>query len=67
MFKPAWFLDHVEIEEPDKKDKYVFHCERWLAKNKEDGKIERTLYVKVNLESLHILYYAQNKWENNKT
>ncbi|XP_059150632.1 lipoxygenase homology domain-containing protein 1-like isoform X2 [Physella acuta] len=44
MISPAWFLDRVEVI--DGKDKYVFHCERWLAKNKDDGKIERTLYVK---------------------
>ncbi|CAG5125006.1 unnamed protein product, partial [Candidula unifasciata] len=44
LINPAWFLDRVEVS--DGRDKYVFHCERWLAKNKEDGKIERTLYVK---------------------
>ncbi|KAH9519113.1 Lipoxygenase y domain-containing protein 1 [Bulinus truncatus] len=44
FINPSWFLDRVEISEG--RDKYVFHCERWLAKNKDDGKIERTLYVK---------------------
>ncbi|GFN87702.1 hypothetical protein PoB_001420800 [Plakobranchus ocellatus] len=44
LFNPAWYLDRVEIS--DGADKYIFHCERWLAKNKDDGKIERSLYVK---------------------
>ena len=47
MFNPAWYLDRVEVS--DGPDKFVFHCERWLAKNKDDGKIERSLYVKVRL------------------
>ncbi|XP_070566658.1 lipoxygenase homology domain-containing protein 1-like isoform X2 [Ptychodera flava] len=44
MLGPAWFLEKVEVIDDD--DTYVFHCERWLAKNKEDGKIQRNLYVK---------------------
>ena len=44
---PAWYLDRVEITDPTDKQKYIFYCERWLATRKEDGKIERTLYVKV--------------------
>ena len=42
-----WFLDRVEVQDPDVPEPYVFHCERWLAKKKDDGKLERTLYVKV--------------------
>ncbi|XP_071795423.1 lipoxygenase homology domain-containing protein 1-like [Asterias amurensis] len=44
-FSAAWFLDRVEVIEDDG-EKYVFHCERWLGKNKDDGKLERTLYAK---------------------
>ncbi len=49
MFSPAWFLDKVLITDTSDKlrDQYVFYCERWLGKNKDDGKIERSLYVKV--------------------
>lgn len=45
-FSNSWFLDRVEVN--DKKDKYVFLCERWLSKSKEDKLIERTLFEKVN-------------------
>ena len=42
-----WFLNRVEvIDETDNHRKYVFVCERWLAKKKDDGKIKRTLYEK---------------------
>ena len=40
-----WFLDKIEIS--DDRDKYVFLCERWLSKSKEDKLIERTLFEKV--------------------
>ncbi|CAF4775490.1 unnamed protein product, partial [Rotaria sp. Silwood2] len=45
-FCPAWHLDHVEICRliPDQKTKtYVFQCNRWLAKNEDDGSIVREL------------------------
>ena len=47
MISPAWYLDKVEVTEFTSHKTYIFHCERWLAKNKDDGKIERSFYVKV--------------------
>ncbi|XP_063398724.1 lipoxygenase homology domain-containing protein 1-like isoform X1 [Mytilus trossulus] len=46
FFKSAWYLGKIEIKDPANNEVYVFYCERWLAKNKDDGKIERSLYVK---------------------
>ena len=58
-FGPSWYLDYVEVvDNADKNKSYMFHCERWLAKNKDDGKIDRTLYVKVSISiySRSVLY-----------
>ena len=43
-----WFLDRVVIHEISSAEdenccQSTFHCERWLAKKKEDGKIDREL------------------------
>lgn len=47
---PSWNLDYVEvIDVADSNKSYMFHCERWLSKSKDDCKIERSLYVKVRL------------------
>ena len=46
-FSPSWYLDSIEIIDNSDKERYMFHCERWLAKNKDDAKIERSFYVKV--------------------
>ncbi|CAK8676643.1 unnamed protein product [Clavelina lepadiformis] len=45
LLNPAWYLDRVEVVDMETNEKYVFHCERWLAKGKDDGKIARSLYV----------------------
>lgn len=43
---PSWFVDRVEIRDLETDKLYPFVCERWLSKKKEEGKIQRTLYVK---------------------
>ncbi len=40
----AWFLGHVEIDCPSLGRKWLFPCGRWLAKDEDDGKLERELY-----------------------
>ncbi|XP_037981638.1 lipoxygenase homology domain-containing protein 1 isoform X2 [Motacilla alba alba] len=44
MLSPDWFLEKVEILDETTEESFVFLCERWLSKKKEDKKIERTLY-----------------------
>ena len=64
-----WYLDRLEIEAVAEGRRFVFPCERWLAKKKDDGKIKRTIYEKsytvsaTNLPTCFILttvtlYYA---------
>jgi len=43
-FGSAWFLDKVFIINPKTNQRWVFPCNRWMAKNEDDGKIERTLF-----------------------
>ncbi|KAL4225451.1 Lipoxygenase y domain-containing protein 1 [Mactra antiquata] len=45
-FSPAWYLEYIEVIDNADNDTYKFHCERWLAKNKDDMKTERSFYVK---------------------
>uniref|UniRef100_A0A8C3PSX0 Lipoxygenase homology domains 1 n=1 Tax=Calidris pygmaea TaxID=425635 RepID=A0A8C3PSX0_9CHAR len=47
MISPDWFLEKVEILDETTEESFVFLCERWLSKKKEDKKIERTLYEQV--------------------
>ena len=40
---PGWFLHQVTVEDIDKGHMYEFPCDRWLAKDEDDGAIERDL------------------------
>uniref|UniRef100_G5E7R4 Lipoxygenase homology PLAT domains 1 n=1 Tax=Meleagris gallopavo TaxID=9103 RepID=G5E7R4_MELGA len=52
MISPDWFLEKVEILDETTEESFVFLCERWLSKKKEDKKIERTLYEQVHVHRL---------------
>ncbi|XP_061881566.1 lipoxygenase homology domain-containing protein 1-like isoform X1 [Entelurus aequoreus] len=46
MMGADWYLDQVEVLDVDTEEVYMFLCERWLSKKKEDKRLERTLFVK---------------------
>ncbi|XP_061672103.1 LOW QUALITY PROTEIN: lipoxygenase homology domain-containing protein 1-like [Syngnathoides biaculeatus] len=46
MMGADWFLDQVEVLDVDSEEVYMFLCERWLSKKKEDKRLERTFFVK---------------------
>lgn len=39
----GWHLDKVEVENLQSKERFVFHCNRWLSKDEEDGEIVREM------------------------
>ncbi|KAG9355040.1 hypothetical protein JZ751_001753, partial [Albula glossodonta] len=41
-----WCLDQVEVVDVETEEVYLFLCERWLSKKREDKRIERTFFVK---------------------
>ena len=47
---PQWFVNKVVIRDPNTDNKWVFVCNRWLAAERDDGKIERVLYVSTSAE-----------------
>lgn len=49
---PNWLLDKVVVETPNIGMKQTFPCGRWLAKDKEDGKIERMLKENTSLREV---------------
>ena len=42
---PQWFINKIVIRDPKTDTTWYFVCNRWLAAEREDGKIERVLYV----------------------
>ncbi|XP_068681978.1 polycystin-1-like protein 2 isoform X4 [Montipora foliosa] len=47
---PQWFLNKVVIRDPKANTTWYFVCNRWLAAERSDGKIERVLYVSTDAE-----------------
>lgn len=47
MVGADWYLDQVEVQDVETEEVYMFLCERWLSKKKEDKQTERTFFVKV--------------------
>lgn len=47
MMSADWYLDQVEVVDVDTEEVFLFLCERWLSRKKEDRRIERVFYVKV--------------------
>lgn len=47
MVSPDWYLDQVEVLDIDTEEVFLFLCERWLSKKREDRRIQRYFYVKV--------------------
>lgn len=39
----AWYLEKVEINDPNSQRTYLFNCQNWLSTNEGDGKISREL------------------------
>lgn len=48
MMHADWYLDQVEVVDEDSEEVFLFLCERWLSRKREDRLIERVFYVKVN-------------------
>ena len=47
---PQWFVNKIVIRETTSETAWHFVCNRWLAAEREDGKIERVLYVSSSSE-----------------
>ena len=41
----SWYLKHIIVNDLQTNEKFYFSCEKWLAVEKDDGKIERELFV----------------------
>lgn len=52
MISADWYLDQVEVVDEDTEEVFLFLCERWLSRKREDCLIDRVFYVKVELTTM---------------
>ncbi|XP_019626124.1 PREDICTED: polycystic kidney disease protein 1-like 2 [Branchiostoma belcheri] len=47
---PSWYLNKIVVIDCDKDDKYTFICDKWLAVEEGDGKVDRLLAIATEKE-----------------
>lgn len=59
--KASWFLKHILVRDLQTNEKFYFYCQKWLALEKSDGKIERELFVASESEKKFIRYLMKKE------
>ncbi|CAF4143107.1 unnamed protein product, partial [Adineta steineri] len=61
----SWFLKYLIVRDLQTMEKYYFICQRWLAVEKDDGKIERLLPIANEIEKNQFSYILSKKAYHN--
>jgi hypothetical protein len=59
--KASWFLKHIIIHDLTNQARFFFICERWLAVEHDDGKIERILVSAGDKEKTNLKYLIKKE------
>ncbi|XP_062581503.1 uncharacterized protein LOC134243288 [Saccostrea cucullata] len=59
--KKSWFLNKIIVDDLQTKARYIFHCGRWLSRDRDDGRTELVLPVCTteNLNSFNTRFSEQ--------
>jgi polycystin 1L2 len=63
----SWYLKHIIVNDLQTNEKYYFICEQWMAVEKEDGKLERELFVACEPQRTEIKYLIQKQAQKSLT
>jgi len=61
----SWFLKYIIVHDMQTREKFYFLCEKWLAVEKEDGKIERDLFLACDAQKTELKYLIQSQVNRN--
>jgi len=59
--KASWFLKYIIIKDLQTREKFYFICQKWLAVEKGDGKLERGLFVASEWQKNEIKYLLEKQ------
>jgi len=57
----SWYLKHIIVNDLQTNEKFYFICEKWIAVEKEDGKLERDLFVACEPQRTDLKYLLQKQ------
>jgi polycystin 1L2 len=58
----SWYLKHIIVNDLQTYEKFYFICEQWFAVEKEDGKLERDLFVANENQKTNLIKSFQKKF-----
>ena len=61
----SWFLKYIIIHDLQTRRKYYFLCQKWLAVEKDESKLERELFVACEPQKTQLKYYFQKEAKYN--
>ena len=61
----SWFLKFIIVHDLQKREKFYFICQNWLAVEYSDGKIERELFVSCEKQKTELKYLLQKQAKYN--
>ncbi len=57
----SWYLKFIIVQDLQTRQKFYFLCEKWLAVEKSDGKIDRILPIATDVQKRDFNYMAQKQ------
>jgi polycystin 1L2 len=57
----SWYLKHIIVHDLQTREKFYFICEKWMAVEKEDGKIARELFVAKDKQKSELKYLLEKQ------
>ncbi|XP_048576826.1 uncharacterized protein LOC5521481 isoform X2 [Nematostella vectensis] len=58
---PSWYLSRISVENMNTKERWYFICERWLAVEEDDGRVDRILPIASKQELTHFNHLFVSK------
>lgn len=59
--KASWFLKFIIVRDLQTREKFYFLCQKWLAVEKDDGQLERKLFVASDWQKNEIKYLFEKQ------
>jgi polycystin 1L2 len=59
--KASWFLKYIIVKDLQTREKFYFICQKWLAVEKGDGKLERDLFVASEWQKKELKYLMEKQ------
>lgn len=57
----SWYLKHIIVHDLQTEERFYFICEQWMGVEKEDGRIERELFVAGDKQIKELKYFLEKQ------